>query len=171
MPHTASERKGLWVFWLIEDPEMHPWKILEFSKKKECEKGTNFRVFSTLEQCLSAFNDVASLKERQYIVIYCHILWFIVERVSCYFNHCLMSWHMQIQQANCFLNCRFSPNLGCKGFPCEISTVTKKYISGNRITSSGQNTVWAQENIDKHGEEAWITFNIQHQWVGCLEKY
>ena len=28
-----AQRKGLWAFWLVEDPSMLPWKILEFSRK------------------------------------------------------------------------------------------------------------------------------------------
>ena len=37
-------------------------KFCGILKNKGCEKGANFRLSSTLEQCLSAFYDVASLK-------------------------------------------------------------------------------------------------------------
>ena len=40
-------------------------KNLVILKNKGREKGANFRVFSTLEHCLSAFCDMASLKGRQ----------------------------------------------------------------------------------------------------------
>ena len=32
IPRAAYEHKGLWVFWLVEVPSMHPWKTLLFSK-------------------------------------------------------------------------------------------------------------------------------------------
>ena len=69
---AVCERKGLWVFRLVEDPSMHPWKISEFSKNKRCEKGVNFRLFSTLEQCFSAFYDVASLKGQPFSMLPSH---------------------------------------------------------------------------------------------------
>ena len=38
--------QGLWVFWLVEDPSMHPSKNLGIFKNKGREKAPN------LEQCL-----------------------------------------------------------------------------------------------------------------------
>ena len=44
---AVCEHKGLWGFWLVKDPAMHPWKFSGFSKTKDA----NFWVFSTLELC------------------------------------------------------------------------------------------------------------------------
>ena len=73
-PQFLNPLRSLWTQrivarWQSSDASL---KNLGILKNEESEKGLNFGVFSTLEQCLSAFYDVASFKGRPLSILPSH---------------------------------------------------------------------------------------------------
>ena len=69
--------------------------------------------------------------------------------------------HCQQEKEN--LNCRFGPNLGCRGFPREISTLKTKNTSLGIESPQAGNTEFEQKKTLTSTErmlELHLTFNI-----------